>query len=79
VKRTASGASVTFTLTNTGTRTGAEVPQVYVGDPAAVGEPPKQLEGFRRVSLLPGSAPRLRSRSARGRSRTGTRPATNGW
>jgi beta-glucosidase len=54
VKRTASGASVTFTLTNTGTRTGAEVPQVYVGDPAAVGEPPKQLEGFRRVSLLPG-------------------------
>jgi beta-glucosidase len=54
VTRTGTGASVTFTLTNTGTRAGAEVPQVYVGDPASVGEPPKQLEGFRRVELSPG-------------------------
>ena len=59
VKRTASGASVTFTLTNTGSRAGAAVPQVYVGDPASVGEPPKQLEGFRRVSLLPGQSTTL--------------------
>ncbi len=56
VTRTASGASVTFTLTNTGRRAGAEVAQVYVGDPSAVGEPPKQLEGFRRVSLSPGQS-----------------------
>jgi beta-glucosidase len=32
---------------------------VYVGDPAAVGEPPKQLEGFRRVSLPPGQSTTL--------------------
>jgi beta-glucosidase len=42
-----SGATVTFTLTNTGSRAGAEVAQVCVGDPTA-GEPPKQLKGFRR-------------------------------
>ena len=59
VRRSASGASVTFKLTNTGTRAGAAVPQVYVGDPASVGEPPKQLEGFRRVSLLPGQSATL--------------------
>ena len=54
VTRAGAGASVTFTVTNTGSRAGAEVAQVYVGDPAAVGEPPKQLKGFRRVSLNPG-------------------------
>ena len=54
VTRTGAGASVTFTVTNTGSRAGAEVAQVYVGDPAAVGEPPKQLKGFGRVSLNPG-------------------------
>jgi beta-glucosidase len=53
VTRTASGASVSFTVTNAGTRAGAAVPEVYVGDPASVGEPPKQLEGFRRVALNP--------------------------
>jgi beta-glucosidase len=56
VTRTGTGASVTFTLPNTGSRAGAEVPQVYVGDPASVGEPPKQLEGFRRVELSPGQS-----------------------
>jgi beta-glucosidase len=56
VSRTPSGASVTFTVTNTGPRAGAAVPQVYVGDPPAVGEPPKQLEGYRRVSLGPGQS-----------------------
>jgi beta-glucosidase len=56
VTRTASGARVTFTVTNTGSRAGAAVPQVYVGDPPAVGEPPKQLKGFQRVSLSPGQS-----------------------
>jgi len=54
VTRTTAGASVTFTVTNTGDRAGAAVPQVYVGDPPAVGEPPEQLKGFQRVSLAPG-------------------------
>jgi beta-glucosidase len=39
---------------NTGSRTGAEVAQLYVTDPASVGEPPKQLKGFAKVSLRPG-------------------------
>jgi beta-glucosidase len=43
-------------VTNTGTRAGADVAQLYVTDPAASGEPPRQLEGFARVSLAPGAS-----------------------
>jgi beta-glucosidase len=32
---------------------------VYVGDPPAVGEPPKQLKGFRRVYLSPGQSEKV--------------------
>jgi beta-glucosidase len=41
-------------VTNTGRRTGAEVVQVYVSDPAVAGEPPRQLKGFDKVTLRPG-------------------------
>jgi beta-glucosidase len=47
---------VTFTLTNTGTRVGSEVPQVYLGLPAALNEPPKRLVGWQKVSLNPGAS-----------------------
>ncbi len=46
--------AVGFDVTNSGTRAGAEVPQVYVGQPSAVGEPPKNLRGFTRISLNAG-------------------------
>ncbi len=49
-------AAVTTTVTNTGSRAGADVAQLYVTDPAASGEPPRQLEGFARVSLQPGAS-----------------------
>ena len=49
-------ATVTATVTNTGSRAGADVAQLYVTDPAASGEPPKQLEGFARVNLQPGAS-----------------------
>jgi len=49
-------ATVTATVTNTGSREGAEVAQLYVTDPAASGEPPKRLEGFARVDLQPGQS-----------------------
>ena len=54
---TAGGAAtVSATVTNTGSVAGADVAQLYVTDPAASGEPPKQLEGFARVSLKPGAS-----------------------
>ena len=46
--------AVGFDVTNTGSRAGAEVAQVYVGQPASAGEPPKNLRGFQRVQLNPG-------------------------
>ena len=54
VTGTTKHATVTFRVTNTGTRTGAEVPQLYVFDPAASHEPPKQLKGYTKVLLQPG-------------------------
>jgi beta-glucosidase len=54
VSRRGGKVVVTADVTNTGTRAGAEVAQVYVADPAAAGEPPEQLRGFARVTLRPG-------------------------
>ena len=45
---------VSLKVTNTGSRAGAEVVQVYVAAPANAGEPPHQLKGFAKVSLKPG-------------------------
>jgi beta-glucosidase len=42
---------VSFEIANTGKRAGADVVQLYVGDPASVSEPPKQLKAFRKVHL----------------------------
>lgn len=51
---------VTFDVTNTGTRAGAAVPQVYIGDPqASVPRPPKELKGFAKVMLQPGETRRI--------------------
>ena len=47
---------VTFTLTNTGNRAGAEVAEVYASLPAAAAEPPKRLVGFSKVKLNPGES-----------------------
>jgi beta-glucosidase len=49
-------ATVTAKITNTGTVAGADVAQLYVGDPAASQDPPKQLRGFQRVTLSPGQS-----------------------
>jgi beta-glucosidase len=48
--------TATATVTNTGSRAGADVAQLYVGDPASAGEPARQLEGYQRVSLKPGQS-----------------------
>ncbi|WP_034648249.1 glycoside hydrolase family 3 C-terminal domain-containing protein [Cellulomonas sp. HZM] len=52
---------VAVTVTNTGTRAGAEVVQVYVGDPVAqVQRPVRELKGFAKVALEPGSSTEVR-------------------
>jgi len=49
--------TVGFDVTNTGTRGGAEVSQVYVGDRhAGVPRPVKELKGFAKVELDPGQS-----------------------
>lgn len=54
--------TVTAEVTNTGHRTGAEVVQLYVGMPAGLHEPPKQLKGFQKVTLRPGQTTTVRFR-----------------
>jgi beta-glucosidase len=48
--------TVTATVKNTGGRAGADVAQLYLGDPASTGEPARQLEGYQRVMLQPGQS-----------------------
>jgi beta-glucosidase len=52
--------TVSADVTNTGARPGAEVVQVYVGQPAATGEPPWQLKAFAKVRLAPGETRHVR-------------------
>lgn len=47
-------------VTDTGTRSGADVAQLYAHDPSTTGEPPDQLKGFERVALAPGQRARVR-------------------
>jgi beta-glucosidase len=46
---------VSCDLTNTGAVSGAQVVQVYLGLPASLGEPPRRLAGWEKVSLQPGA------------------------
>jgi beta-glucosidase len=53
--KSGSGPTASFSVTNTGSRPGAVVAQVYVSDDhASVPRPPKELKGFAKVSLKPG-------------------------
>lgn len=52
--------AVEFFVENTGSRPGAEVPQIYLGMPSATGEPPKRLVGFEKVWLNPGEKKKVR-------------------
>ena len=46
--------AVQFEVENTGSRAGAEVPQVYLQFPAEAGEPPKRLVAFQKIALAAG-------------------------
>jgi beta-glucosidase len=53
------GAAASITVTNTGTRSGTEVVEAYLRDPAAADEPPEQLAAFAPVTLAPGASSRV--------------------
>ena len=48
--------AVSATITNTGQVAGSDVAQLYLSDPAAATEPPRQLKGFQKVTLRPGQS-----------------------
>jgi beta-glucosidase len=48
-----------LTVTNTGSRTGTTLAQLYLTEPRAAHEPPYQLKRFERVTLSPGAHRRL--------------------
>lgn len=48
--------NVTYTVTNTGSRQGAESSQVYLTLPPQADEPSKRLVGFKKVDLAPGAS-----------------------
>lgn len=57
---------VSFDITNTGKRAGAEIAQVYIAPPAsAEPRPPRELKGFARLKLAPGETQRAQVRIAR--------------
>lgn len=43
-------------VSNSRSRTGAEIAQLYLRFPAAASEPPRQLKGFKKVMLSPGAS-----------------------
>jgi len=55
-------ATASVDVTNTGSRAGADVPQLYLGLPQpspSVIQPPRQLKGFQKIALAPGETRRV--------------------
>ncbi|MFZ0806745.1 MAG: glycoside hydrolase family 3 C-terminal domain-containing protein [Candidatus Sulfotelmatobacter sp.] len=48
--------TISFTVTNSGSRSGAEVAEIYASLPVAAQEPPKRLVGFSKVKLNAGES-----------------------
>jgi beta-glucosidase len=69
---------VTARVTNTGRVAGSDVVQLYVGDPAASGEPPRQLKGFQKVTLQPGQSTTV-SFTLDGHDLSYWKQSANGW
>jgi len=70
--------TVSATVTNTGPVAGSDVAQLYVDDPAAAGEPPRQLKGFQKVTLRPGQSTTVRF-TLSGQDLSYWDDAANGW
>ncbi len=71
--------TVSVDVTNTGSREGAEVVQLYISDlKASVPRPVKELKGFQKVCLKPGQTTTV-SISIDRQALSFYSPATNGW
>ncbi len=70
--------TVSARVTNTGRVAGSDVVQLYLDEPAAAGQPPRQLEGFQRVTLRPGQSTIVRFR-LNGHELSYWNDAANGW
>jgi beta-glucosidase len=70
--------TVSATVTNTGHVAGSDVAQLYLADPAAAGEPPRQLKGFQKVTLQPGQSTTVHF-SLNGHDLSHWNDAANGW
>lgn len=70
--------TVSAIVRNIGRRAGSDVAQLYLADPRHAGEPPRQLVGFRRVTLAPGGTRRV-SFTITPRDRSIWDQATGGW
>jgi beta-glucosidase len=69
---------VSATVTNTGKVAGSDVAQLYLGDPAAAGEPPRQLKAFQKVTLRPGQSTTVHY-TLNGHDLSYWDDAANGW
>ncbi len=54
IKKEGGKVTVSFSVTNTGSRAGKDVPQIYVGYQGDGWEAPRRLAGWEKVSLQPG-------------------------
>jgi beta-glucosidase len=70
--------TVTATVTNTGHVAGTDVAQLYLGDPASAAQPPRQLEGFQKVTLKPGQSTTVRFKLS-GHDLSYWNDKANGW
>lgn len=70
--------TVSATVTNTGSVAGSDVAQLYLGDPAVAGEPPRQLKGFQKVTLQPGQSKTVQF-SLSGHDLSYWNDTANGW
>ena len=70
--------TVSATVTNTGQVAGSDVAQLYLDDPAAAGEPPRQLKGFQKVTLQPGQSTTVHF-SLTGHDLSYWNDSANGW
>jgi beta-glucosidase len=57
---------------------GSDVAQLYLGDPASAAQPPRQLEGFQKVTLKPGQSTTVRFRLS-GHDLSYWNDKANGW